>query len=211
MVTNVNLPTDDSDSPIPSDPPGSSPIPPVPPAPTRQPRVALGADGAVPVPPTPGGFAAATPPLWKRIPRRVLIIGVIIAVVAIVAWAAGRGTTDAEDLKAGDCFEQPGLTDIRDVNDQSCDGVHESEILVVATLTALDPYPGDESNSAALSPADIACGTAIELLDINEDNIPTDTQTGYFFADRSDWDDGDRNLLCYAFSPSGFPGPVVNR
>ena len=152
-------------------------------------------------------------PFWKKIPLKFVIIGGVVLAIALVGWIAGRGKTDAQDLEPGDCFEQPsGLDNISEVKDQSCDGLHETEIYARAFLLPGDTYPGDYPfGGLEPQPADEACDSAAEPLDINIENIPDDFQVGYFFADRSDFDGGDRSLLCYIYSPSGLLGPVVNR
>lgn len=197
---------DDSASSPPLPPP---PVPGTPPPPvddTAPPRVALGADGAVTVP-----AAAAPVPFWQRVPKRLLIGGVVVLVIVVVGWLAGRGKTDATDLQAGDCFEAPSGNDIRDVKDQSCDGLHDVEILAVTSLPAGTPWPGLDPFAIGDTPAAIACFDAVDLDLVDFDNVPNDIQEGHFFPDQSAWNDGDRKILCYAQSATGFPGPVMIR
>jgi hypothetical protein len=91
---------------------------------------------------------------------------------------------------------------------------------VVTSLAASDFYPGfgDSIDLSTLTPAvdpsnapDLACAAAIEPLDLNLENVPTDLSAGYFYPGRDAWDEGDRTLLCYASSRTGIPGPLVNR
>lgn len=187
--------------PPPADPAAGTDVPPPPP------RVALGPDGAV---------AVTTPtekkPFWQRIPRALLVVGVIVVVLAVVGWIAGRGKTAATDLQAGDCFEAPeGTGDIRDVKDQSCDGLHDVEIVAVTSLPADAEWPGNDLLGLTETPAGEACFNAIDPTRINVENVPDDTLEGHFFPDRDAWDDGDRKILCYAQSAQGFPGPVIDR
>lgn len=171
------------------------------------PRVALGADGATAMAP----ITAPEVPFWRKNLKWIAIGGVVL-IIAVVGWLAGRGTTDAEDLGVGDCFEQPsGLDDIRDVKDQSCDGLHETEIYATPVMPAGSAWPG----SSILGDPDAlaACDDALFALDdqgrINWDNITEDAENGYLFPDEGEWNGGNRKLLCYAYSPSGFPGRVL--
>ena len=41
--------------------------------------------------------------------------------------------------------------------------------------------------------------------------LPDDALEGQYFPDQDAWNDGDRKILCYAQSATGFPGPVMNR
>lgn len=191
-------------------PPVPAPPSPLPPmeniSKSPPPRVALGADGAVSMP-----APAQSVPFWQKIPKRFLIGGGVVLVILIVTWFAGRGKTDATDLQAGDCFEEPSGNDIRDVKDQPCDGLHEVEILVVTSLASGTPWPGLNPFAPGDTPASEACFNAIDPSLINLDNVPADTLEGHFFPDQSAWNGGDRKILCYAQSGIGFPGPVMIR
>ncbi|MEQ8841072.1 MAG: septum formation family protein [Acidimicrobiales bacterium] len=153
-----------------------------------------------------------SPSLLQRVPKKLLIGGGVIVVLLLIGWFAGRGKTNADDLQAGDCFEAPtGTDDIRDVKDQSCDGLHEVEILVVTSLPAGAAWPGLDPFALSDTPATDACFDAIDPTLLNLDNVPDDTLEGHFYPAQDAWDDGDRKLLCYAQSATGFPGPVMNR
>lgn len=155
------------------------------------------------------------PPVQARQPRAWwkswrVIIAAVVGIFLIIGFIASRGKTDAEDLDVGDCFELPGLADIRDVKDQPCDGPHETEVLAKVEAPADAPFP-----SAIALPGSTpgvveqACIDRVAALDINLDNVPEDAELGFFYPGRESWDDGDRRLICYVTSVTGFPGPVV--
>ncbi|MEZ5167566.1 MAG: hypothetical protein R2695_14130 [Acidimicrobiales bacterium] len=143
----------------------------------------------------------AADPAWG-----LLISIVAIAVIAGVGWWSGRGKTNADDLKAGDCFKAPTAeSGIDSVEHQSCAGTHEAEIYAVVNLPEGSPYPSDD-----MSAAEVACGTALDSLTVILENIPEDTLDGTLFPDRPQWGK-DRKVLCYASSATGFPGPIIDR
>lgn len=185
---------------------GAPPPPPgaagAPPADGQPPRVGIGADGSL--------QASAPPPseesLWQRIPVAVKVIVPIIAVVAVIGFITA-GQTNAEDLKPGDCFQEPSGDEFRSVEDQSCDELHESEILATVNMPPGTPWPG--ADFSAIADVETACFNAIDLLTLNEDNIPLDAELGYFFTERSGWEDGELEILCYVTSRIGLSGPVL--
>lgn len=157
-----------------------------------------------------------TPPPQKsflrRIPRGIWIGGTLIVVVLIGGWIANRGSTAADDLAVGDCFEDPTGLEITKVEDQSCDGLHDAEIIAIVQAPPGMDYPSQFSFTppgAALGPGEQACIDAVPESDINFANIPDDTVIGFFFPQRSDWDDGKRDLICYLSSVTGMPGPAL--
>lgn len=139
-----------------------------------------------------------------------VIVAAGVGLFLIIGFIASRGKTDAADLNAGDCFKLPGLVDIQDVKDQPCDGPHETEVLAKVEAPASAPFP-----SAIVLPgsgpgeAEQACVDAVAILDVNFENVPEDSELGFFHPARESWEDGDRTLICYVTSVTGFPGPVL--
>ncbi len=203
-----DTPNDDETGAMESGVPSPPPAPAASPTDGAPPRVGLTADGAVPLPPTP-----EQPPIWKRIPLKFLIGGGVLIVILIVAWVAGRGKTDATDLSVGDCFEFPSAGEsFGEVKDQSCGGLHETEIYAEVTAPAGTEWPG-ASLFGAPELYEL-CDAQFVLLDnagrINWDNVTDDAIPDIFFADSRGWNDGDRSILCYVYSETGLPGPFVS-
>ena len=158
--------------------------------------------------PTPAG-GGHRPPFWKRVPTLVWILG-IVAIALVAAWVAGRGKTDAQDLRVGDCFEAPdALLEITDVNDQSCDGLHDYEIIAIVQAPPGMEYPSQFGLALEADEGQLACDRAIPEDRINVENIPPDITAGYFYPDQRDWENGDRELICFAASELGFPGRLL--
>lgn len=166
--------------------------------------------GPPPAPPRDAQPPAARP-FWKRVPTRVWIIGGIVVVALLIGWITGRGKTDAQNLEVGDCFEAPStLAEITDVNDQPCEGPHDYEIVAVVQAPADMEYPSGIGFGLDADDGQLACDAAIPEDRIVVENIPDDITAGYFYPDRREWDDGDRELICFAASETGIPGPLLS-
>lgn len=189
----------DSSAEVPQDPPP----PPRSPGDGERPRIGIGPDGSIQHTTAPEGS-------WlSRLPLPVKIGGPIIIAVLVIGWWNSRGETTADDLSAGDCFEIPAADQFESVRNQSCEGEHEAEVVAVVQAPAGTPWPGAGDFQAAVA-ADEACIVAIDQLSLNEDNIPLDAERGFFFTEESDWNNGDREVICYVTSLTGLTGSVVS-
>ena len=145
---------------------------------------------------------------FNRLPMAVKIGGPIIIAVLVIGWWTARGETTAEDLAAGDCFEIPTSDAFEVVQDQGCDGEHDAEVVAVVQAPEGTGWPGSGNVQAAVA-AEEACFLAIDQLTLDEDNIPPDAELGFFFTDERNWNDDDRQVICYVTAPTGLVGSVV--
>lgn len=140
-------------------------------------------------------------------PKRLLFIGGGIALLLVIGWFLSRGETNADDLQVGDCFVQPtGSDDIRSVDDQSCDGLHESEVYSVLEDPDL-AWPGLGLN---VDTAIDTCLASVDFEQFNQANIPDDAELAVLFSSLEEWNSGDGILICYLTSVSGLTGPAFN-
>jgi len=146
----------------------------------------------------------------RRVSNTALIVAAALIGGLILGALTGFGGFGDQGLEVGDCFELPTAGVFDDVTDQSCDGLHETEILAVINLDADTPWPGvgllEGGGDAAL-----ACESAIGDLQLRDENIPDDAKIGVLHADEANWESSGREVICYTFSSVGFAGPVVNR
>ena len=127
----------------------------------------------------------------------------IIAVIAIGALIfRDRLSSNAGELKVGDCFDHPqGTAVIKDVQHHPCTEAHTAEVIFLGSLT------GDN----ATYPSDVAIETYV-----GESCIPAwSTYTGkdyqtevvlglaYYTPSEEGWKDGDRGVVCYAAREDG--------
>ncbi len=141
----------------------------------------------------------------RRVPSMMLIVVVALIGGVDIGWAMGRGD---DGLRVRDCFEIPSTGVYETTEQQSCNGVHDAEVLEVIELDAGTAWPGvglfQGGGDAAL-----ACENALEGLRVNQENIPDDAQIGVLHSDETTWDAGGREVVFYTYSATGFPGPVL--
>lgn len=92
-----------------------------------------------PVPPASprSGFAS----LWAR---RGWIVGAVV--LAGAAWSFFDDSKAVEALGPGDCFDDPGVETVYEVDGISCSGAHDYEVFATVRVgSADDAYPGDEA------------------------------------------------------------------
>jgi putative regulator of septum formation len=144
--------------------------------------------------------------MMGRIPRGALIIGIGIALVALLAlviWR-GAGSRDPASLVIGDCFDVPTAAQrIDDLKSRTCGGPHGGEVFHIFDAPgASATYPSDTDWEALIYPVcdpvfEAYTGTPVaERLDIGyQFLVPT--------ADR--WAGGNRRVTCFISSIDGSP------
>jgi hypothetical protein len=144
--------------------------------------------------------------MTKRIPRGAPIIGIAIALVAVLAvviWR-GAGSRSPASLVIGDCFDVPTAAQrIDDLKSRTCGGPHGGEVFHIFDAPgASATYPSDDDWQALIYPVcdpvfEAYTGTQVaERLDIDYHFlVPT--------ADR--WAAGDRRVTCFISSLDGSP------
>ncbi len=148
-------------------------------------------------PPSPTGAAAAAKPgKW----RPVIIIGVIVAFLAIVLFAV-RNNVAADDLKVGDCFNIPNGTTIQTVETQPCTESHNGEVFFVGDFTG-ESYPISLSLDSFIEDS---CVPAFETYVGRDVDSEPELSIGYFYPSRDGWDNGDRTITCYVSQPDESP------
>lgn len=107
-----------------------------------------------------------------------------------------EGDVAANELRVGDCLQDPGDEVFEEVKGVSCDQAHDFEVFHVATVTGLS-YPSDPEFEAA---AGQHCLPAFDRYtgELYEDS---ELWIGYFVPDESAWSSGDRVMHCYLYLP----------
>jgi hypothetical protein len=125
--------------------------------------------------------------------------GIWILIIAVIAVGAflfrDRLTGGAEDLKAGDCFDDKAATEIKDVQHHPCNEAHTAEVILVTDHPAAKgaAYPTDDEldswGSTNCVPAIVnyvGTGAALNTLD-----------PGILYPKAEDWNKGERQMICY--------------
>ncbi|MBA2381780.1 MAG: septum formation family protein [Chloroflexi bacterium] len=147
--------------------------------------------------PPPSGPAAAAPGKM----RPVIIIGVIVAFLAIVLFAV-RNNVEADDLKVGDCFNIPNGSTIKTVEKHPCTESHNAEVIHVGQYTDGSTYPISLSLDRYI---ETSCVPAFEsYVGRAIDSEPALT-VGYFHPTRDAWESGSRTITCYVAKPDESP------
>lgn len=163
---------------------------PEPPAPVAQPEM------VAPPPPPPPAPAKQPSKL-----RTYLSIGVLLVIVGGVLYAI-RNNQDANDVKAGTCFDFPSATDddFSTVETKQCTEAHDAEAILVANYTDGDAFPISLSINRFFEEKCVPAAEAYVGLPF--DSI-LDVEINLFGPTREAWDDGKRQFTCYAESGDG--------
>ena len=123
---------------------------------------------------------------------RILIIAVIVIGGIIFR---DRLSGNATDLRAGDCFDTKTAAEIKDVQHHPCTEAHTAEVVLVTNHPAVKgaPYPTD---SEVDTWAENTCVPAI-LGYVSATADLSSLNYGIFYPKSSDWDDGERQMICY--------------
>ena len=151
-----------------------------------------------PVQPAGGGPPSGEPPspaVTAKQPGRwrpVVIIGVIVAFLAIVLFAV-RNNVEAADLKVGDCFDIPTGATVKTVEHHPCNESHSAEVILVSEYTGTT-YPISLSLDSFVETTCVPAFTTYVGKEIDSD---ADHSIGYFYPTRDGWSSGDRTITCY--------------
>lgn len=176
-----------------------------------------------PVPPPPGPVPPPPVPAWaeeRPTPQqrrggllssgvgRIVLAGLVVAVVTAVGWwtGAGRGDDGAIDragdlaatsLRVGDCLMEPDGDEFGDVSAIPCAEPHELELFHVFSMTG--GHPTDEAVTTAVGerclPAfDAYVGQAYERSELD---------IVWFSPTVDGWEAGDHEIQCLLFAMDG--------
>ena len=132
----------------------------------------------------------------------VLRIGIIVLIVAGGFVLRDRLSSNAGDLKVGDCFDDPrGASEITDVQHHPCSEAHNAEVVFLGKLTG-DAYPSDATvetwvRSNCLPVWETYTGKTYETEPI--------LALGFYQPTTDGWGKGDRDVICYAMREDSAP------
>ncbi len=134
--------------------------------------------------------------------RLVGSVGIRIAVVGL--FVAGgflfrdRLSGGAEDLRVGDCFEEPaGVEVITDVQHQPCSEKHDAEVVFVGDYPAAKgaAVPTDDEYETFVATNCLSAFATYTGVDVMSQEV---LGIGYYTPTNEGWGDGDREIMCYA-------------
>lgn len=170
-------------------PPNVPPPPPVAPPPVEPPPP-MSVPTVAPAAPEKGGGGKGA----------IIIVGGLIAFVAIVLFLV-RNNVEADDLAVGDCFNIPSATSVSTVEKFPCNESHNAEVFFVGEYTG-DSYPISLTLDSYVTDN---CEPAFETYLGRELDEEPELSVGYFYPTREGWDDGDKTITCYVAQPDEGP------
>lgn len=171
----------------PPPPPYGPPPDPRYPPPPPQPYSSLPGQNSVPLKKSPVHK-------WVLIGLAVFVT-VVLAAVAAIYFLVGRDSTDAVDVKAGDCLKEiPDSSRVLYVNTVTCDQPHKGEVFAVMPMPDGD-FPGD----AAVVKYTDKCAPALAGHAPGAAGDPGITLF-VLYPTADSWQRGDRTVTCIATS-----------
>lgn len=126
-----------------------------------------------------------------------------IAIIAVIAIGAvvfrDRLSGSAGDLTVGDCFDVPaGEQDIADVQHHPCTESHTGEVFAVVTNPSAEGTPPLTETQLVdfLSTACVPLFTSYVGVEATTAGV---LDFGAFYPGDEDWNNGDREITCYAY------------
>lgn len=132
----------------------------------------------------------------------------IMGVLALFGWITTQGTTEADDLQAGDCFVMPEAgSEFERLDTEECTLPHDGQIVEAITVPSNAAYPSDLD--AYWETVYARCEQAASNNITRFESLPQNTQLLFFSPTEESWDAGDRGSLCYISSTDGLEGSFV--
>jgi hypothetical protein len=127
-----------------------------------------------------------------------------IAIIALIAGGAylfrDRLSSNAGDLKVGDCFDQPttATETIKDVQHHPCSESHNAEVFFVGNHPAAKdtPTPSEDDILGFVAEACVPAYAAYTGTALDPSGA---IDVGYFYPLPADWAKGQREVTCYAY------------
>ncbi|HEX5823837.1 MAG TPA: septum formation family protein [Candidatus Limnocylindrales bacterium] len=129
--------------------------------------------------------------------RRGLIwIGILIVVGIGALIFRDRLSSNAGELKVGDCFDDPaGATEVNDVQHHPCTESHTAEVVYLAKMDGEDSaYPADSSVEAWVTSNCLPAWSTYTGRNIQTEEVLT---LGWYQPTNEGWSKGDRLVICY--------------
>lgn len=131
-------------------------------------------------------------------------IGVIAAIGLGALVFRDRLSSNAGELKLGDCFDDPaGVTVVTDVQHHPCTESHTAEVVFLGKMSGDDAtYASDAAMDTYVEANCLPAWNAYTGKDYQTETVLT---LGYYVPSEEGWKDGDREVLCYAIREDGAP------
>jgi hypothetical protein len=131
-------------------------------------------------------------------------IGIIAVIVVGGLVFRDRLSSNAGDLKVGDCFDDPqGVETVKDVQHHPCNESHTSEVVFIGTVPGDNAtYPPKATFTSWAVTNCVPAFSAYTGIDIATQEVLDMT---YFFPLEDGWKRGEHSVTCYIFRVDGKP------
>ncbi len=115
--------------------------------------------------------------------------------LVLAATGCGGGGTSVDDIKAGDCFDDPGTTFISELELIECGNPHDNEVFSEVFLSET-VFPGEDTV------AEFAFDACFDQFEAYVGESYLDSPLDYFYMGptQESWDSGDRGVLCVLYA-----------
>ena len=152
----------------------------------------LEAASAADTPRRPGGIVGSLLNV-----RGLIGIAIVVGLVVVGLLFRDRLTGDATDLRVGDCFVEPsGGEVVTEIQHQPCNGPHDAEVIFVGDHPAQEAFPGEDAFDDF---AFAQCVPAFESYVGRDYETDEELDFGVFYPIEEGWQEGDREITCYAY------------
>ena len=126
--------------------------------------------------------------------RIVLLVGFLVVAVGAILFR-DRLSSNADDLKVGDCFDVPVGTEIKDVQHHPCNELHDGEVLFIANFEGSEARPSQAEFETWVG--DHCLGQVFTDYVGATYESREDISAGAFWPTADGWSGGDREVTCY--------------
>lgn len=131
-------------------------------------------------------------------PGLVAVALVLFIVAAFIVFGAGSADT-VDDLKAGECFNEPSTPDVATVDTVPCSELHGYEVVGLRTLKGSGAFPGDSAVGQAA--AELCLPLFESYVGVAYQDSALDIAT--LSPTASSWEAGDRGVTCAVYRLDG--------
>jgi hypothetical protein len=126
--------------------------------------------------------------------RLVLLVGFLVIAVGAIVFR-DRISGNAGELVAGDCFDVPVGTEIKDVQHHPCNEAHDGEVLLVGKYEGAEARPTQAEFETWVG--DNCLGQVFTDYVGATYESREDISAGAFWPTADGWSSGDREVTCY--------------
>jgi hypothetical protein len=129
---------------------------------------------------------------------RLVVVGAIVVGSFLFR---DRISGNAGDLQVGDCFDDPGTSEISDVQHHPCTEAHTGEVIFIGNMSGTDEeYPTDDAFFTYMESNCLPAWTSYTGLDFQ---TTQELDFSSYTPSKDGWAHGDREVACFLVRSDG--------